>query len=268
MLDLMLYLALGIAGGLFAGLLGIGGGLVVVPGLLGLFGARHVPESVAMPLAVGTSLATIPFTSMSSVRAHHARAAVDWPTLARMAPGVALGAALGAALASHVSANGLKIAFAVYATVTAMQMLASRQVAGRTSLPGGIALAGGGGLIGGLSAMAGIGGAALSVPYLLWCRMPLHRAIGTASAIAFPVALAAVVVYVVNGAGAVDPPPWTVGMVYLPALASIAAASVVAAPVGARLAHQLPVATLRHVFALVLLIVAARMLPLASWMGA
>jgi uncharacterized membrane protein YfcA len=261
MAELLLYLALGLAGGFLAGLLGIGGGFVVVPGLLAVFVAHHLPESMAMPLAVGTSLATILFTSVSSVRAHHARAAVDWRVLRRMAPGVAVGAGLGATLAGHVPSEGLKTVFAIYAAVVATQMLLGRNAGGKRALPGSFGLSSAGGVIGGLSAMVGVGGATLSVPYLLWCRVPMRTAIGTASAMGFPIAMAGAAVYVLSGLKMNELPPLSVGFVYLPALAGVVVSSIVTAPLGAQVSHQLPVIALRRAFAVVLYVVAARMLP-------
>jgi uncharacterized membrane protein YfcA len=247
MIELPLYLAIGVACGFLAGLLGIGGGLVAVPALLAVFAAQDFPDSVALPLAI--------------VRAHHARAAVDWGVLCRVAPGVATGACVGAALAGSVPSKALKAIFALYAALVATQMLCGRGACGMRSLPGRFGLLGAGGLIGGVSALVGVGGAVLSVPYFTWCRVPVRTAIGTASAIGFPIAVAGAVGYVVSGLQVSALPPLAIGFVYLPALAGIVATSFVPAPLGACLSHKLPVEALRRAFALVLYVVAAKMLP-------
>ncbi len=178
-----------------AGLLGVGGGLIIVPVLTFIFTARHLPDAHILHLALGTSLASIMFTSVSSLRAHHQRSAVDWLVVRRISSGI----------------------------------------------------------------MVGTFGGSLSVPFLTWCNVAIHRAIGTSAAIGFPIALAGAAGYVVNCLS-VPLPPYSLGFVYLPALIGIAAASIVTAPLGAKLAHSLPIDKLKKIFALLLIVMGTKML--------
>lgn len=253
-----LYLATGAFAGLLAGLLGVGGGLVIVPVLTFIFEAQHFPHDQVIHLALGTSLASILFTSVSSVRAHHAHGAVEWPTAKRITPGILAGTFAGSLLASRLPAGFLKIFFVCFLLYVATQMLLDFRPKPSRQLPGKGGMFAAGSIIGGVSAFVGIGGGSLSVPFLAWCNVPLHRAIATSAAIGFPIAAAGALGYVAGGRGA-DPLPWSLGHVHLPALAGLVAASVPMAPLGARLAHRLPVAKLKKIFALLLYILGIRM---------
>ena len=256
---LMLYLLSGLVAGFLAGLLGIGGGLVLVPVLVLLFDMQGFPERAIMPLALGTSLATIVFTSISSMYAHHAKGAVDWRTLTRMTPGIVAGALVSTALATHLGPWALKLIFAAYAGLAATQLVFNAQPPASRQLPGPGGLSAAGGLVGAISVLAGVGGAVTSIPFLLWCNVPARVAIGTASAIGLPVAVAGSLGYI--GAGlAADLPPASFGFVHLPALFSIVIATVLAAPAGVRASHRLPVPILRRALAGVLYAVALRSL--------
>jgi uncharacterized membrane protein YfcA len=257
---LALYFVAGCAAGFTGGLLGIGGGLVVVPALAMLFAAQHIAEPLVMPLAIGTSLASIVFTSLSSIHAHHKRGVVDWLLVRRTALGLLLGAALGAALSAYCSSATLKICFLVFAAVAATQMLSGWQPRAARNLPGTVILFAVGAAIAGVSSLAGIGGTILSVPLMTWCSVPLRNAVGTAGALNLPIALGSVVVFVVNGLDIENLPPMSFGFVHLPALAAIAAGSALAVPSGAALSHRLPVAVLKKVFAIMMYIVAGEML--------
>ncbi|MBS0311448.1 MAG: sulfite exporter TauE/SafE family protein, partial [Proteobacteria bacterium] len=210
-------------------------------------------------LALGTSLATILFTSLSSVRAHHRRGAVEWPLVRRIAPGIVLGTLAGAALAARMPATVLKIFFVIFLFYAAIQMWLDFKPAPHRGLPGcaGTSLAGG--VIGVVSSWVGIGGGTLSVPFMLWHNVPLHRAIATSAAIGFPIAFAGAVGYVLGGWTVSGLPAGSLGFVYLPALAGIVLGSVLTAPLGARTAHRLPVRPLKRVFALLLFTLALRM---------
>ncbi|MBK5275832.1 MAG: sulfite exporter TauE/SafE family protein [Desulfuromonadales bacterium] len=255
----LLYLALGAFAGVLAGLLGVGGGLVIVPILTFIFTARGLPAEHILHLALGTSLASIMFTSVSSLRAHHKRGAVDWAVVRRITPGIMSGTFLGTCVASRLSTHTLKVSFVVFLFVVAGQMLLDIKPKPHRQLPGRTAMFGVGGLIGGISSLVGIGGGSMSVPFMVWCNVAMHTAIGTSSAIGFPIALAGAIGYVVNGLS-MDLPPLTIGFVYLPALAGVAAASILTAPLGARLAHSLPIGRLKKVFALFLLAMGIKML--------
>lgn len=254
------YLTVGIVAGILAGLLGIGGGLIIVPMLIFCFTLQHLPHEVIMHLALGTSMASIIFTSVSSFWAHHKRGAVHWPAVRRITPGIMAGTFLGTYVAAHLSTNLLKGFFVVFLYYVAIQMLkGSKPKAGR-EFPGvmGMSIVGGG--IGVISSLVGIGGGTISVPFMLWCNLGLHQAIGTSAAIGFPIAVSGALGYVVNGLSAQGLPSFSVGYVYLPALAGIVLASVITAPVGVRLAHSLPVQKLKRLFAILLFVVATKML--------
>jgi uncharacterized membrane protein YfcA len=251
------YLILGLVAGFIAGLLGVGGGLIIVPVLVWLLEAQGVTQN-SMHYALGTSLASIVFTSMSSLRAHHARGAVDWNTVKRIAPGIVAGTFVGAALASRLPALPLKIFFTAFLFYAAVQMWWNFKPTPHRQFPGAAGMFGAGGVIGAVSSWVGIGGGTLSVPFQLWCNVPLHRAIGTSAAIGLPIAAAGALGYALNGP-AVAAVPGTLGYVHLTALAAIALGSVSTAPLGARAAHALPVGKLKKIFALLLLTLAVRM---------
>lgn len=254
------YLLTGAVAGFFAGLLGVGGGVVVVPVLAMLFAAQGFPEREVLHLALGTSMATILFTALSSLRAHHAHQAVLWPVMRRLTPGILLGTLLGAQLAGRLSSRALSIFFVAFMLFVAAQMIADRRPRPGRCLPGWPGLSLAGGVIGALSSLVAIGGGALTVPFLIWCNVRPHQAIGTSAAVGLPIAVGGTVGYVWNGWGHTGLPAGSLGFVYLPALAIILVASVLAAPFGARLAHRLPVRVLRRIFAGLLLLLAAKML--------
>ncbi len=254
------YLATGAVAGFFAGLLGVGGGVVVVPVLTIIFGAQGFPAREVLHLALGTSMATILFTSLSSLRAHHAHGAVLWPVMRRLTPGILLGTLFGAQLAARISSQALSIFFVAFMIMVAVQMIANLRPQPTRSLPGrgGLGLAGG--VIGTVASLAAMGGGALTVPYLIWCNVRPHQAIGTSAAVGLPIALGGTLGYLWNGWGHPELPAGSLGFLYLPALGIILVASVLAAPLGARLAHRLPVKVLKRVFAGLLLILSAKML--------
>ncbi len=255
----LLYLATGAFAGLLAGLLGVGGGLVIVPVLTFVFEGLGFPSAQVIHLALGTSLASILFTSVSSVRAHHAHGAVEWRTVRDITPGILLGTFLGSLLASHLSTGLLKSIFVVFAYYVGTQMLLNFRPKPSRQMPGRTGLFAAGNIIGGASAFVGIGGGSLSVPFMTWCNVPMHRAIATSAAIGFPIALAGAVGYATGGQGKTTL-PWSLGFIYLPALLGLVAASVLTAPLGAKLAHRLPVVRLKKIFALLLYILGTKML--------
>jgi uncharacterized membrane protein YfcA len=259
LLSLLLYLALGAFAGLLAGLLGVGGGLVIVPVLTFIFTAQHLPAEHILHLALGTSLASIMFTSLSSLRAHHGRGAVDWQVVRRISPGIMVGTFAGSWVAAQLSTRFLKGFFVLFLYYVALQMLLNIRPQPHRQLPGCLTMFGVGGLIGGVSSLVGIGGGSMSVPFLVWCNSPMRTAIGTSAAIGFPIALAGAIGYLINGL-AVTLPPYSLGFVYLPALAGVALASICTAPLGARLAHSLPIGGLKKIFALLLLAMGTKML--------
>lgn len=256
-----LLLALGAITGFLAGLLGIGGGMVMVPFVAALLDHQGVAPAHQIQMAIATSLATILFTAVSSVRAHHRRGAVVWPVAAVLAPGIAVGSLAGAQIAGAVRGTLLAAFFGLFIAWAATRMLrpAKTQPGESSTLPGRGGMFAMGGVIGLFSALLGAGGAFLTVPFLVGRGVRPHSAVGTSSACGFPIAFAGTIGYVAAGWNA-PLPQWSLGYVYLPALASIAAASVLTAPLGARAAHALPIARLKRVFAITLYLLAAYML--------
>ena len=254
------YLAIGLAVGFLAGLLGIGGGMVMVPMLVFVFTAKGFPVEHMMHLALATALATIAFTSLSSVRAHHRHGGVDWAVARAMAPGILAGSLAAALAAGFIPTRPLAIFFTGFMFYAAAQMFVEIKPRAGRQLPGRAGLFAAGASIGAISSVLAAGGAFLSIPFLAWCNLPLKRAIGTAAANGFPIAVAGTVGYVLQGSRVPDLPEWSLGYVYLPALLLIVAASMPMAPLGARLAHWLPVKPLRMVFALMLFALGLRML--------
>ncbi len=257
---LLAYLGLGAFAGVLAGLLGVGGGIVIVPVLTFLFTSQGLPAPYIAHLALGTSLATIIFTSISSLRAHHARGAVDWQVVRRISAGIVIGTLAGSWVAAQLSTRSLKVFFVIFIYYVATQMILNIRPKPSRQLPGAGVMLGVGGVIGWVSSLVGIGGGSLSVPFMVWCNMSMHNSIGTSAAIGLPIALAGAAGYAANGLAAGALPPWSLGFVYLPALAGISLASVVTAPLGARLAHNLPVAKLKKSFALLLIVMGTKLL--------
>ncbi len=255
-----MYLAAGAVAGLLAGLLGIGGGLVIVPMLVFCFSLQHIDPMVTMHLALGTSMASIIFTSVSSFRAHHKRGAVEWPLVRRIVLGIFVGTFLGSCLAARMSTSFLKGFFVVFLYYVATQMLLNKKPKANRQLPGNFGTFAVGSVIGAFSSLVGIGGGTLSVPFMTWCNVAVHRAIGTSAAIGFPIAIAGTVGYLFNGWHAANLPQYSVGYIYLPALFGLVVTSVLTAPFGVRLAHSLPVDRLKKVFAVLLFAVGTRML--------
>jgi uncharacterized membrane protein YfcA len=254
------YLAIGLIAGFLAGLLGIGGGALIVPMLVFVFTAQHFPPEHLLHVALGTSMSTIVFTSLSSMRAHHAHGAVDWRIARALAPGMLAGSFCAALLAGWLPTRPLAMLFTALVFLVGTQLLLDLKPRTTRELPGGAGLFAAGAVIGGVSSLAAAGGAFLAIPFLAWCNVPLRRAIGTASATGLPIALAGSAGYVVQGWDAPGLPQASLGYIYLPALGLIVVLSMLAAPFGARLAHRLPVKRLRMVFALMFYALALRML--------
>ncbi len=254
------YLAIGALVGFLAGLLGIGGGMSVVPLLVFVFTAKAFPAEHIVHMALATSMATIPFTSAASVRAHHRLGGVDWSIVLGMLPGLVAGAVLGATVAGLVPGRPLAIFFTAFILYTGINMFRAAKPKPARTLPGrgGLALVGAG--ISFVASFLAAGAAFLSVPYMTWCNVPMRRAIGTAAAIGFPLALASSLGFIYAGYGLPGLPPASLGYVYLPALALIVATSVPVAPLGARLSQRVPVTQLRRAFGVIMLLLAAAML--------
>ncbi len=257
---LLAYLMLGALTGFLAGLFGVGGGLVLVPVLTLLFDAQEFPVDHILHLALGTSMATIVFTSIASLRKHHQHGAVDWQVVRRITPGILLGTAIGATTASIIPARGLGIFFALFVYLIAAQILFDQEPHPARQLPGRSGMTLFGTATGWLSSLVSIGGGAITVPFLVWCNVPLRHAIGTAAAIGLPIAIGGTLGYSAIGTPIRDLPDPHLGYVYLPALLWVALASMLTAPFGARMAHRLRVELLRKLFAILLIALATRLL--------
>ena len=236
LVSILVYLCCGAVAGVLAGLLGVGGGIVIVPMMVAVFPSQGIPAEYVQQIALGTSLASIMITS------------------------ILLGTFLGGLVATHMPTLFLKVFFICFLGFVSLQMLSNYRPPASREMPGALGTAGVGGVIGLISSFVGIGGGTLSVPFMSFCNVPLHHAVGTSAAIGFPIAVAGTLGYIVGGWNAPGLPAGCVGFVNLMAFFGIAAASFMTAPIGARLSHSLPTAKLKKGFAVFLIIVALRML--------
>jgi uncharacterized membrane protein YfcA len=258
------YAAVGAVAGFFAGLLGIGGGAIMVPLLVMLFEAQGLPKAHILHLAVGSGMVSILFTSLSSMRAHAARGAVRWDLAFALTPGILAGGLLGSAITAWISTKVFAALFTIVVFFAATNILIDRKPKPTRALPGVLGSMLVGVVISFFSTLAALGGAFLTIPFALYCNVPLLQAIGTAAIVGFPIALAGGVGFIVSGWGQSGLPAHSVGYVYLPAVLGITLASVLTAPVGAAIAHRLPTKRLKQVFAALMYVLAAKML-LSLW---
>jgi uncharacterized membrane protein YfcA len=257
--DLGAYLAIGAAVGFFAGLLGIGGGTIIVSSLALMFRAHGFPPEFVMHMAIGTSLAAIISGSWASFRAHNRHGAVDWAVVKAMIPGLLAGVLLGAIVARFLHTTFLKYFFLAFMALIVIQLVFNLRPKAHRDLPGRAGMTAMAMFIGICSSLFGGGAAAVGVPFLTWCNMTTHRAIGTVAALGFPVSIAGAVGYVVAGWTVPELPEWSLGFVYLPAFVGISVTSLLVAPFGAKLAHKLKGPTLRRIFAVFLILVSAKL---------
>jgi uncharacterized membrane protein YfcA len=257
---IVFYLLIGALAGVLAGLLGVGGGLVIVPTLVFVFHAYDIASSSATHIAVGTSLASIVFTSMSSIWAHHRRGAVMWPVFRQLVPGLIAGALIGAAIADLLSTTSLSKVFGVFELLIATYMLIDSRPAPHRDLPGWAGMFSAGSIIGTVSSIIGIGGGTMTVPFLVWCNQNMRNAVATSAACGLPIAVAGAAGFIAVGVNETGLPQGATGYLYWPAFLGIVIFSVVTAPLGARLAHTIPTAALKKFFALFLMALGIRML--------
>ena len=254
---------LGVVAGVLAGLLGVGGGLVLVAALAWLLPRYGVPQDAAMHAALASSLASIVLTAASSAYAHHGRGSVLWPTVKWMVPGLLLGGWLGSGIAVKLDDQVLRWVVAGYCVIAALQLLFGKPRAGtegdNSPVPAGLPMTVAGAGIGAMSAVVGIGGGSMTVPLLVWRGVAPVRAVGTSSACGVAIGLASALGYALHApAGAL--PHYALGYVYLPAAIGVAVTSVLAAPYGMRLAHRISGVALKRVFAGFLVAVAVMLL--------
>ena len=254
------YAAIGAAVGFFAGMLGIGGGAIMVPLLVIVFQAQGLPKAHVLHLAVGTGMATILFTSVASVRAHAARGAIRWDIARNITPGILAGGLVGSWIASFIPTAAFAAVFTLVIYAAATNMLLDRKPRPSRQPPGLAGTSAFGFAVSAVSAFTAIGGAFMTVPFMLWCNVPLLQAIGTAAAIGFPIALSGTAGFVASGLRETGLPPYSVGFVYLPGVAGIVVSSMLMAPLGAAVAHRLPTLWLKRIFALLFYAMATRML--------
>ncbi|WP_041675211.1 sulfite exporter TauE/SafE family protein [Ramlibacter tataouinensis] len=251
---------LGLGTGFLAGLLGIGGGMVMVPFITFILSARGVGPDLAVKMAIATSMATIIFTSVSSVRAHHKRGAVRWDIVKRLAPGIVIGSLAGSlGVFALLKGSVLAIFFGLFVGFSATQMFLDKKPKPTRQMPGTAGTVAAGGIIGFLSGLVGAGGGFISVPFMAWCNVAIHNAVATSAALGFPIAVANVAGYVISGQSVSGLPPASFGYIWLPGLVVIALGSVLTAPLGAKAAHALPVKQLKKVFGSILYLLAAYM---------
>jgi len=258
-LTILALLAMGCFGGFAAGLLGVGGGMILVPFITMVLAARGVPDELVVHMAIATSLGTIMFTSLSSVRAHHKHGAVVWRIVKLLAPGILIGSTIGPWIGKQMNTATLSVFFGVFVAFSATQMLVNKKPAAARDLPKAPGMFAAGGVIGVLAGLVGAGGGFVSVPFMTWCGVRIHNAVATSAALGFPIALAGTLANIVYGWGEPGLPAYSLGFIYVPALSIIVAASVVMAPVGARTAHRMPVRQLQRIFAVILYSLAAYM---------
>jgi len=248
-MEYLFYLMVGSIAGLISGLFGLGGGAVIVPLLIFTFLARGMPAEITTHLAIGTSLATIAFTALSSIYTHHQKQAIRWDLVKTLVPGILLGAVLGGLLAISLGGVLLQFLFGGFLIIVALQLLIYQPKVGARSLPNNLGMGASGGFIGAVSALFGIGGGTLTVPLLTFFGIKIHQAVGTAAACGLPIALAATLAYSTATIDGVSMPQGSIGFVFLPALLGIIVASLPCARFGALLAHRVNAQKLRKGFA-------------------
>ena len=253
------YAALGVFVGFFSGLLGIGGGSMIVP-VLGLtFVAFGFSPDQVLHLSLGTSLAAMIISTASSTLAHHRLGAVRWDIAKMLAPGIVVAGLASGLVARALPLGFLKVFFVCFVAYVAYQIIFGLKPKAGHDLPGPMGTAAVGFGIGSLSALAGVGGAMLSVPFMMYCSVSFHKAIATSAAISFAVSVAGAIGFIGAGFGEPGLPPGSFGYVYVPAFIGISLTSIFLAPLGARTAHRMDVGKLKKMFALFLLILAAKL---------
>jgi len=257
-MDYFFYLGVGAIAGLISGLFGLGGGAVIVPLLILAFSARGIATEVTTHLAIGTSLATIIFTALSSIYTHHQKKGIRWDLVKTMAPGILLGSLLGGIFAVSLKAVILQLLFGGFMVLVALQLLIYEPKVGIKPMPRPVAMGLAGGAIGGISALFGIGGGTLTTPFLTFFGITIHRAVATAAACGLPIALAATYVYATADVSAANLPAGSLGYIFIPAWLGIVLASLPCARLGALLAHRANGRQLRICFGWVLMALGIR----------
>lgn len=265
---LFLYLLTGSIAGFLAGLFGVGGGIIIVPALLAIFLFQGFDPTVSMHLALGTSLASIVLTSISSARAHHAHGAVQWTLVKQMTLGLLIGGLFGALIVKQLQSGALQIIFAIFVIFVALKLLSSEKatirnknkIQSKDALLSAVIFNVTGFVISAVSAVVGIGGGTLSVPFLRWVGLSMQKAVATSAALGLPIAISGSLAFIWIGSSNMLVPAMSLGFVYLPAFISLGVMSVLFAPLGAKLAHYLPESVLQKGFAVGLLVIGGLLL--------
>ncbi|EDY85503.1 membrane protein [gamma proteobacterium HTCC5015] len=258
------FLLTGVFSGTVAGLLGVGGGLIIVPIIVAILHAQGLAVDYAIKIAVATSLAIIIPTSLSSARAHHRSGALRWPLFWQLLPGIIAGTVLGGFIVDAMPELWLRLFFSVGCWAVGLKMLLGAQPKPHRQLPASLGMSVAGSIIGAISAMLGIGGGSLTVPFLHWCNVNMREAVATSSACGLPIAVAGAITLALTGLDLEALPQYSLGYIYLPAFLGIATTAILMAPVGAKLAHRLPIPVLKKCLALFLLVAGTRMLGKAT----
>ena len=256
----IIYLLMGLFVGFFAGLLGIGGGLILVTLMVYLFTLQAFPADRLLHLALGTSITSIVFTSISSLRAHHKRGAVRWDILRAAVPGLVIGTLLGTVVADLLKSKYLAVFFVIFVYYSSVQMFANVKPKPTRQLPGKGGMAVVAVIVGLVSSLVGVGGGVMTIPLMSLCNVPMRQVIGTSAALGLPIAIAGALGFIAMGLGKDHLPALSLGYVYLPALVGIVIGTFVTVPWGAKMAHSMPVTRLQKIFAIILFILATRML--------
>ena len=255
----LIYLIIGLFVGFLAGMLGIGGGTTLVPLLVFVFSAQNFNDEKILHLALGTTITTIIFTSIASIRAHHSRRVIRWEIVKIATPGLFFGTLIGTVIADILKTEHLAFFFVTFVYYVAFKLFTDSPNSPKRQLPGVFGITVGAILIGFISSLVGAGGGVISIPLMVLCNVPIIQAVGTSAALGFPISISGALGYVFNGLGETGLPPLTIGYVYLPALLAVVIGTILTVPLGARTAHSLPGHSLKKIFALVLFLLASRM---------
>lgn len=252
-------LIVGCFAGFLAGLLGVGGGLIIVPVMVWMLHALNLGGEYVQHIAIGTSLGVMVFTSFSSTLAQQRNGAVRWDIVKKMAPAMVVGTFLGAAIAGFVPSYALQWFFVVFAYLVVCQIISKKTPIGARHIPGLLGCSAVGTIIGMISSWVGIGGSSVTIPFMSWCNVSIRHAIATSAALGWPVAFSGTIGYVIAGWSIHSLPVGSFGFVYLPAALTLVIATTICAPLGVKAAHALSPAKLKMAFALLLFVVASQM---------
>ncbi len=258
--DIAMLMLCGAISGYLAGLLGIGGGMILVPFMILVFNHLGFNQAVIVHMAIATGMATILFTTTSAIWAHHKHGSIDWKLVAALSPGMIFGGLIGGSeLFEALKTSWLSLFFAIFIVYTSIQMLLNKKPTAGRDLPGPVGLFSFGAFAGGLASLVGAGGAFITVPFMLWCNVKPHNAMASSSGLGLPIAASATIGYMYGSWGNPNLPAGSLGFVYLPAVACIVSVSIFTAPLGAKMARKLNVTQLKRVFGVILLMLAAFM---------